>query len=97
MARRNSALQADTLFILLLRKNKGKSDPIQIVDLRNILNKIRTYEVGANSFRDSIHTLAERGYLDKYRTKSLRLAVTLTETGVEHASELNKERLEQIK
>lgn len=92
--RRNTELQAYIFYVLLLIKNGGSTNPVPLVKLRPMVNDVRKYVSGRNSFTDSIHILAERGFLERYRDNKFKLAVALTEKGEEHARNVTKELFE---
>ncbi|EIZ1085863.1 hypothetical protein MPI44_004411 [Klebsiella oxytoca] len=83
---RMSTIQKSILISLYLLEKKLES-PIEVRDLRRILNRDR-YERGvpelhASNFSVSCKTLNQRGYLHKFRDKiTLCVAYKLTEKGI---------------
>lgn len=90
---RLSAVQRDTLFVLQLLREKGKTGPIPGVDILAIINKRRDNKIAPTNFRASCHTLVERQLLLKYRSSSLQLAFALSDDGKALAELVYEDRM----
>lgn len=84
---RLSAGQKNILFVLYMLEMK-EIHPVGLMKLLTLINQGRDNEIHPNNFRTSVHTLCKNQYLNKYRDPSLKLAVTLTDQGRDHASEM---------
>lgn len=92
---RNSSLQQDVLFVLLKIRARN-SNPIPFTAIFTILNKGRSREIERPNLRISCRTLVERRLLLKYRDpRTLKVAYTLSETGIELAETICKAREEE--
>ncbi|EMI2416279.1 chromosome segregation protein ParM [Proteus mirabilis] len=89
---RNSSLQQDVMYVLLKIRARN-SNPIPFTAIFSILNKGRSREVERPNLRISCRTLVERRLLLKYRDpRSLKVAYTLSEIGIELAETIRKGR-----
>nr|ELR5252465.1 chromosome segregation protein ParM [Providencia rettgeri] len=89
---RNSSLQQDVMYVLLKIRARN-SNPIPFTAIFSILNKGRSREVERPNLRISCRTLVERRLLLKYRDpRTLKVAYTLSETGIELAESISKRR-----
>nr|WP_209269526.1 chromosome segregation protein ParM [Providencia stuartii]QSM62551.1 hypothetical protein EKPLLCFL_00316 [Providencia stuartii] len=89
---RNSSLQQDVMYVLLKIRARN-SNPIPFTAIFSILNKGRSCEVERPNLRISCRTLVERRLLLKYRDpRSLKVAYTLSEIGIELAETIRKGR-----
>ncbi len=87
---RNSSLQQDVMYVLLKIRARN-SNPIPFTAIFSILNKGRSREVERPNLRISCRTLVERRLLLKYRDpRSLKVAYTLSEIGIELAETIRK-------
>jgi len=93
---RLSAVQRDTLFVLQLLREKGRTGPIPGVDILAIINKRRDNKIAATNFRASCHTLVDRQLLLKYRSSSLQLAFALSDDGKALAELVYAEKMKDI-
>ncbi|ENY6785258.1 chromosome segregation protein ParM [Proteus vulgaris] len=89
---RNSSLQQDVMYVLLKIRARN-SNPIPFTAIFSILNKGRSREVERPNLRISCRTLVERRLLLKYRDpRTLKVAYTLSEIGIELAETIRKGR-----
>lgn len=89
---RLSAIQKDTLFILHAFRLKGRSAGIRQTALFNIVRANRSVELFPNNYSLSCRTLAKNGLILLERDESLRLYLTLTESGAKTAESIYEER-----
>lgn len=91
---RNSTLQQDVLYVLH-KISVRSADPIPFTAIFTILNKGRSREVERPNLRISCRSLVERKLLLKYRDlKTLKVAYRLSESGIELAMRIQKQREE---
>nr|WP_289780847.1 MULTISPECIES: chromosome segregation protein ParM [Providencia] len=77
----------------MLKIRARNSNPIPFTAIFSILNKGRSREVERPNLRISCRTLVERRLLLKYRDpRSLKVAYTLSEIGIELAETIRKGR-----
>jgi hypothetical protein len=92
---RLSSVQKDCLFILYALLEKGKTTPTPGADILKMINRGRPCGLYPNNFRTSCHTLADHGLIRKFRSDSLALLFTLSESGKDIAKGIYKERTAQ--
>lgn len=89
---RISAIQKDVLYVLAVLEGKKILEPVPLVKILTIVNAGRSRDIHTNNFRVSCHTLVDNGLLQKYRSRSLHLAFTLSESGRQLAGLVRAER-----
>lgn len=89
---RLSSIQKDTLFILHAFRLKGRVAGIRQTALFNIVRANRSVEIFPNNYSLSCRTLAKNGLVILERDESLRLYLTLTESGAKVAEDIYEAR-----
>ncbi|MCI4033111.1 chromosome segregation protein ParM [Dickeya dianthicola] len=85
---RLSKNQRNILLLLYGIEHQGIISPVPVTALFNMTKKNKPQTLYANHFRTSCHTLHENGLLNQFRSKSLNLAYTLTDSGREIAQKI---------
>ena len=92
---RLSKNQKDALFVLALLEVNGKSGPIALARVRDMITTSRNGEVDPSNFRKGIHSLGKRGVLEIGRFSDLSLRVQLSRSGRHVAAGIYQERTGQ--
>lgn len=92
---RLSATQKDILFVLFAIENSGNTSPVPSINIFNMINGSRSIEIFDSNFRASCHKLNDNNLIGKYRSQSLKLAWSLSESGRTKASEIFNKRNNQ--
>lgn len=92
---RLSKNQKDALFVLALLEVNGKSGPIALARVRDMIATSRTGVLDPSNFRKGIHVLGKRGVLEIGRLPDLSLCVQLSRSGRHVAAGIYQERTGQ--
>lgn len=92
---RLSKNQKDALFVLALLEVNGKSGPIPLAKVRDMIATARSDDLDPSNFRKGIHILGKRGVLEVGRLSDLSLCVQLSRSGRHAAAVIYQERTGQ--